>query len=574
MDYSAKSKSRFQEARSGLNGKPTFDWQLTDTKLVDSVRLTIPPTHVLPIIFVPGIMGSNLCNLRGEPVWLLNSVKKVPIRLAWDWARRGAGERQAILHPLRTMVYKNGEVPEEGIATIRDKREYLSRGWGEVSEASYHEFLLWLEMKMNGERNPSKWRDFSHAVASSPTHHIQADAAAPLPPGIAMRMHGLAENAEADYPTAPVMSDDLLKRSKFNFPVYAFGYNWLASNKLAAAALLERIDRVIAKNNVGIFKCTQVVLVTHSMGGLVARACSALPGVTPKIAGVVHGVMPAVGAAVAYRRCKVGMRDEDFKAGLVIGSDGQEVTAVFAQAAGALQLLPSEEYGPHWLKLDDENGQMITSLPAKDPYEEIYLCKDKWWGLVSEEWLHPKDGVRISWKEFADNISLAKEFHRGLSKKYHPRTFVFYGGGEAEVSFATIRWSMRKGINAAKGRPPLAASVPMLNYSDIRTDGSNKIYIGGEPKYEATGRTNGIEIGAPVRIETSFWELRCERQDSAGDGTVPLRSGQAPRQAGAFSVYQQFRLSGVRHEPAFKNPTAQQVTQYALTKIVAMARLL
>eukprot|EP01032_Pedospumella_encystans_P026865 gene26865-30371_t len=169
-------------------------------------------------------------------------------------------------------------------------------------------------------------------------HIAEAIAARKLPPGITMDMSGLPRVAEDDHFTTPILSDDLLKRAKCRFPVYACGYNWLASNTEAADALKDRIAEVIAENNKGAYKCEQVILVTHSMGGLVARCCAQLDGMAGKIAGIVHGVMPAVGAAVAYRRCKVGMREESFTAGLVIGSNGREVTAVFAQAPGALQL--------------------------------------------------------------------------------------------------------------------------------------------------------------------------------------------------------------------------------------------
>ena len=87
-------------------------------------------------------------------------------------------------------------------------------------------------------------------------------------------------------------------------PVHAVGYNWLASNALAAKKLRDEINRITAQYNKGQFSCEQVILVTHSMGGLVARACAQLPGMADKIAGISHGVMPATGAAVAYRRCK------------------------------------------------------------------------------------------------------------------------------------------------------------------------------------------------------------------------------------------------------------------------------
>ena len=54
-----------------------------------------------------------------------------------------------------------------------------------------------------------------------------------------------------------------LKRSKFRMPVYACGYNWLASNSVAADRLRSRIDAVISANNRNGFKCDQVILITQ-----------------------------------------------------------------------------------------------------------------------------------------------------------------------------------------------------------------------------------------------------------------------------------------------------------------------
>ena len=207
-----------------------------------------------------------------------------------------------------------------------------------------------------------------------------------------------------------IMSDDLLKRANFRMPVDACGYNWLDSNSVAAARLRTRIDHVINANSRNGFKCDQVILITHSMGGLVARRAS-MAGMRDKIAGIVHGVMPATGAAVAYRRCKLGMRDENLVAGLVIGSNGREVTAVFAQAPGALQLLPTAQYQRGWLKIIGPGRENVASVPNADPYAEIYLRRDRWWGLVRPDWLRPSGGRPLSWNEYALNINDAKRFH-------------------------------------------------------------------------------------------------------------------------------------------------------------------
>jgi hypothetical protein len=570
MDYTPKLKERFAELRP-VNGKLQADWNMTDTKLMDAVKIALPPTHVIPIVFVPGIMGTNLCDMRNRPVWLLDNLGGAPAKLAWNWATKDAGVRQRVLHPDRTRVYRAGAVPKNGTVPGLNEQDFLKRGWGEISESSYHKFLLWLDRKMNEERNPANWNDFSNPSLSGSVS-LGEKIARKLPGGLVMNMNGLPVFSEGGKPVVPITSDELLVRSKSSFPIHAFGYNWLESNDNAARKLKERIEEIINEYNNHATKCSQVILITHSMGGLVARACYQLHDMSKKVAGIVHGVMPATGAAVAYRRCKVGMRDEDFAAGLVIGSTGQEVTAVFAQAPGALQLLPSEMYGKNWLEIYDPNGKLVKSLPETDPYEEIYLCRDKWWGLIREEWLSPIGGAPISWDKFVKNIRLAKDFHRRISKSYHHNTFVFYGGGNEKTSFSKIQWKMKKGIPPiGKEKAPPADVVPSLNYREIRTDGSNKIYVGGETLHMSSGRSEG---GSARTMETSYFEIRCANFDDSGDGTVPKCSGGAPYLSAGKNVIQQFELAGIKHEPAYRDyPIAQQVAYYGITKLAAMADL-
>jgi hypothetical protein len=569
MDNAKTAVQRYAELRAGVNGKLQTSWQLTDTKLIDAVRIALPPMHRVPIIFVPGIMGSNLCDLRGRPVWLLNSLGDVPAELALKWANKSAGFRQKVLHPSRTKVYGKGGVPKDRGSCGRSQLDYISRGWGEVSEASYHKFLIWLEDKMDGERNPANWVDFGHS-SLSPDPTIGEKIGRTLPPGLLMTMRDLPKFAEKNFPVEPIISDELLQRAKSSFPIYAFGYNWLESNDIAAKSLKNRIAQVISENNVGKFKCTKVILITHSMGGLVARACNQLPEISKKIVGIVHGVMPATGAAVAYRRCKVGMMDEDLKAGLVIGSSGKEVTAVFAQAPGALQLLPSMDYGFNWLRVVDFSGKTVLSLPNSDPYEEIYLQKDKWWGLIREEWLSPENGEPIDWDKFCKNIRLAKEFHRRISKHYHHNTFVFYGGGQEKCSFSNISWIMKKGTRPDDSSvPPPVNKVLEFSEKEIRASGFNVAYVGGRTVRKTTSRS---DVSVVELTETSHWEIRCDHHDSAGDGTVPASSGRNPRLNGGRNVLQQFELPGIQHEPAYRDySSAQQVAYYAVTKLAALA---
>lgn len=85
------------------------------------------------------------------------------------------------------------------------------------------------------------------------------------------------------------------------------------------------------------------ILVTHSMGGLVARAAMKLSGAEGQVFGVVHGVQPAYGAPAAYMRMKAGFEGSDITgriASRFLGPTGRDVTALLANAIGGLELLP------------------------------------------------------------------------------------------------------------------------------------------------------------------------------------------------------------------------------------------
>ena len=574
-------------------GNPVHTWTLTPSHITDPVHCILPPDGVLPVIFVPGIMGSNLKSKpeKGKekkkvgPVWRLDAgFMGKNMWLAKNWIFKTAGERQKILHPLRAEVDRDGAVPKLAVGTVitqpeLDKKKaalaltkrYRERGWGEVSETSYHAFLLWLEETLNNQFLPHQWPQFDvrpehlHTVAvePGPTHITR------LKPEIPIAMPGLGANLASQLPS--IISGELLARGDYRMPVHACGYNWLDSNKIAAQRLAERIDELMHQYG---RNCQQVILVTHSMGGLVARRCAQLPGMSAKIAGVVHGVMPATGAPVAYRRCKVGMSDEDPIAGAVIGPTGQEVTAVFAQAPGALQLLPTQDYAPGWLRLIDNHGvSAMPRQPVKDPYEEIYLRRDRWWGLLREEWLAPKDGDPITWETFAENILEAKELHQKISGSYHPQTYVYYGSEAKYPSFESITWQMERGsrLNGPHGSYPDSFTVSNLEMHQVRDDGRSPVYVGGHEQPIPPMRG---DPDAPVKIvKTSYWELHCKMQDGSGDGTVPVSSGSAPiKHARNGGVRQQIKAPGFDHEASYANPLTQQFTLYSIIKIAAKAK--
>lgn len=559
----------------GASGNPTFEWRLTNTRLRDPVRIVVQD-RILPVIFVPGIMGSNLMDLGGAPVWRLDTgLGGVPWSLVRNVAPMGPGRRQRAMHPDRTQVDPNGRVPHDAVGTIngRTRRDreaiYRERFWGEIGDSTYHPYLQWLENQLNGQGlDPARWASFTYA------HPMMSAAPAPGQPpqtpalleGQEMVVRGMACGTN-ERPMDALTSDELLRRAAARMPVYACGYNWLASNNSAARELRDRIKHVIAvESRRG--RCEQVLLVTHSMGGLVARRCAGLPGMEGLIAGVVHGVMPAVGAAVAYRRCKVGMRDESFAAGLVIGSNGREVTAVFAQAPGALQLLPTRQYRRGWLRFKDPQGRELEPVPAADPYDEIYLRRDRWWALVREDWLRPPGGMPISWNHFEENVLEASVFHDAIQGAYHPNTYVYYGADNAVPSFETVSWSMTPGLGGGLGPPPDAQAVRGMGPGEVRDSGRNPAYVGGQLEV-----IPGPGMGFAGTYQSSHWELSADAQDGGGDGTVPSSSGSSPMRHSSQpgSIRQQFRLTGFEHEPSYNDEGARLVTLYCIQKISAEA---
>ncbi len=72
-----------------------------------------------------------------------------------------------------------------------------------------------------------------------------------------------------------------------NMPVHAFRYNWLASSHGFRQETL--IEKCWSSAN-------ESCLVTHSMGGLIARMCA-----TAAICGIIHG-MPTNGAGLQALR--------------------------------------------------------------------------------------------------------------------------------------------------------------------------------------------------------------------------------------------------------------------------------
>src|SRR5690606_1104609 len=149
-------------------GIPVARSRTSPTQSATRAEVVVPPDVVVPIVFVPGIMGSNLRNREtGESVWNAGSA----LRLALQWAFRSAKTRQTKLDPKTTEVDPTGKMPKvasyagDDLSTqTLDEEQLRARGWGTVSNYGYGRFMEWLEPALN-EGAKSPWE---HLVGQMP----------------------------------------------------------------------------------------------------------------------------------------------------------------------------------------------------------------------------------------------------------------------------------------------------------------------------------------------------------------------------------------------------------------------
>ncbi|KEY58900.1 acetyltransferase [Serratia sp. DD3] len=419
------------------NGKVGWHEMVTQTTQKNAIaKLIMPPTKVIPVIFIPGVMGTNLMSTDDTskvPVWRGDS----PVDTYFAWANRNGKERRELLDPDTTKVDGRGEISQNVYSKISDDGKLFptreKRHWGEVLFFSYGQFLSVFQGVLMDD-----WQKIV-CQAADRTKGSK---------GILSYLAGETLGADKE---SVMTAEELNHFSKFLFPVHAFGYNWLQDNKKSAKELATYIDDVISIYTKGYghglaFPAGQekVIIVTHSMGGLVARYASQIFGCQDKILGIVHGVIPDLGSPAAYRRMKIGARQEG-AAGKVLGATAKELMPVLAQAPAALQLLPSPKYmnGDPWLTIKGGDEGKDLKLPKTgDPFSEIYLSMNELYRLYEPDIIDgDNSAIKANWINF--NIlmkdSVRKFIYELDEAKYHPNTYVFYG--EEIKSDGTLAWN-------------------------------------------------------------------------------------------------------------------------------------
>lgn len=458
-----------------------------------------PPVKTIPVIFLPGVMGTNLMG-SGEggknPIWRGDSELKV----YGQWAGKSGAKRRDLLNPDTTKVDNRGDINQTIYSPLSDDGKLFpsrrERGWGEVLSFSYGKFLSVLQGALLDD-----WQQALDNYGKS----------APEKKGVLSRLVGqsLSEGKYAEITGESVLTQEELNHfQNFLFPVHVYGYNWLQDNKTSAEGLVAFIDKTIKlyKNHCGHgmpFPPGQekVIIITHSMGGLVARYASQICGAKDKILGIVHGVIPDLGSPAAYRRMKVGAKQEGM-AGAVLGNTAKELMPVLARAPAPLQLLPSAKYlsGAPWLTVEGagEDGSDVKLPQSGDPFGEIYLNKTLWYRLYESDIIDKDEAVsKSNWVEYNDLIDKnVQPFIESLDNLYHSNTYAFYGHKIA--SDGTLAWK-KTSIHYPKNMHESDRKLPN-NYREIPLPfNRSQVYVVTSSKTPGDGTVPVESLGAICR---------------------------------------------------------------------------
>lgn len=559
------------------NGDPSFLTVCSPKSFRVRAHAVVPPRHVIPVIFVPGIMGTNLrmtkkASSQQVPAWsppngTIGGLKEVGSRV-----RQKPRERQLQMTPERTEVDHTGkvEVPK-GVYTITDA-EAKRRGWGALHFDSYAHVLAELERSLNdqyeepGKKGSKKLPVWEVAQTLKKPAPIQQCAGEPGDPCWDEEPVDVRKIWNAVKGTVnPLTDDEFTRLDDFFYPVWAYGYNWLDSNETAADGLVKRIDEVLAWYDKTKYFITQgkVILVTHSMGGIVARRAAQKSA--DKILGVVHGVQPVSGAPVVYRRFRAGTEVGSIfniigaATATIIGWDAADITCVMANSAGALELLPTKNYPPGWLTVSqafrgDRPKELAPALPLGDPYVEIYSkrAQDVWWGMIDETLIDPAGLVKARAKNltpfqaYLETLKGVRKFHDTLGLFCHPNTYAHYGSDRNEHTFGGVHWQTAD-----------------LLYSDMKA----ALMKLAARSWTLTGEATVAMGNNSVKFRL-LDKSKAKKDDDidSGDGTVPSPSAAAVAKAGGTQYV--FRMKGFDHQGSYSNRDVIENLMYCVAKII------
>ena len=530
------------------DGNPKFTSVCSPEDFKPNALCIAPPRHVIPVIFVPGVMGTNLKSSKtaeepGSKSWTPPNSVWGGLSEARQRSKQKPADRQRQLNPNTTEVDDSGKVSIPKTLFTLTEEEARRRGWGEIHWDGYGKVLMELEVMLNDQ------------YEECGTKYAKQLPAWKLAQAIKEETHTKHWGSKGD--ARDLTQDEFTRLDDYYYPVWACGYNWMQSNEQSAQTLEKRIDEVLAwyRKAAWFVPEGRVIIVTHSMGGLVTRRCIQLRGMQDKILGVVHGVQPVMGAPVVYRRFRAGTENDGFfdivgkMVALVMGWSAADTTCIYAHSPGILELLPTKDYPKEWLKV--KNGEeTLASLPKDDPYSEIYATKvqDVWWGMVDETLIDPAGLVKdkTPFKAFTDSLEDAKTFHDKIGLKFHPNTYAHYGTDTDKNSFLNVCWEAETGFER---RQPTISTQQVSELMQAQAQ-AGSVTTRGACRVELKGEQIGFKFAG---------------KDGGGDATVPEPSSAIVDKAGLKAT---FRMTGFVHALSYNDRHVLDNTAYCIGRIV------
>lgn len=605
------------------------EYTVNMTEIGDTVRhdVVVPPGKVIPVIFLPGVMGSNLRmtkarqeelkrddNRAWRPDDLMSSSGKAAVAagMGVGWLKDATpAQRQLIFDPNETEVEyyhytdNKGRFDPEGKETIaadtrhqnvpdslepipplmgsrlsiasvgrpkQSKRETPAqiarwRGWSEVLfTGAYGEMLKTAEALLNNMMTDGKIHPFWQINPISPITGK---------PMLTVQHRKVTQLLMQDPKTfgassgSAITEDDIKKISKCWYPVHAMGYNFVQSNSKSAGVIAERIRGLVLGYQQRGFKCDEVIVVTHSMGGLVGRALlhpdygNMLNDKSVIVLGMYHNVMPTMGAASAYKRMRFGFQE---KGGIlhplaaieasVLAIDGEHATAILANTPAPLEMLPGKAYGQNWLKVVDNGGKMLYSWPSGNTsaLDSIYLQPNKmWWRLINPEWVNPgnvtekKGGGLIN--TFA-RIKSASKFLHSIESTFHPTNcYASFCASDEHNSYGELAFKI-----------------------DSISGGANRVQQNQLPSPESWKLlTDNAKDTLTVQAGDQVLTLKLQKPTDPGDETVPSERS-ARHITGTLFVHGEKKGLGYEHQESYADPQVLASMLYSIVQISKTAK--
>ncbi|SDD22016.1 hypothetical protein SAMN05216345_1072 [Cupriavidus sp. YR651] len=579
------------------DGIPSARAVLTSDSDQRSKEVHVDPRSPIPVIFLPGVMGSLLTNKKtGAVVWHPPNMDGVisgvfgAISIITGWFA-SASKRARRFDPIQAVVDPRGPV-DVGNNDLSDE-EASRRGWGTVHRWSYQPTLAWLEYTLN---HPML---MGQAIGEWANGDEEGEKAA---------LSAILGTDPSDYgaygPGGPITADsDVFKSlARYRYPVYAIGYNFLQSNEISGQQVLdgvdfkhhdtERITRVMGIREICRENHTdKAIVITHSMGGLVARMASQFCGGAKDMHGVIHSAQPATGAPLFAKRFRTG--GEDFINGSLMGRDDAEFVAIASNAEGPMELAPMPDYydgKPWWIFVDKNDGREIMALPEKNALDDLYT-NDAWYALLPDNSLLDPAGIireRLDkegaesnvHEDYKNRIKEVVKRQDKLRNVYHPNTYALYGDGALKS----------KSLDSRQGAAKLEAG---LLDEELQTWGK-VLWEGALPEGTTAEELKGAELihddhhgvltirvrGQAIKLtvqQKAVAPKQGERDNGiiAGDGTVPSWSAAAQGRGlipglskdKANGVQMVFVQGGYEHQFSFEHPWTRWGTLYSVAQI-------